>query len=130
MDSRSRFRRSSVGRWKNASLGELINLDGVSVPNGFAIITSAWESFMNPLGSRINELLGVLSDDGFRDTGLLEKTSHEIRTMVEAHEFERDFECTLAEAEQRLGKKSQLIARYTPCLHVRQNTIRKGKPWD
>ncbi|MCK5596713.1 MAG: hypothetical protein KAJ04_04625 [Candidatus Eisenbacteria sp.] len=30
---------------KNASLGELIRLEGVKVPNGFVITTHAFESF-------------------------------------------------------------------------------------
>jgi len=96
---------------KNASLGELITLDGVKVPNGFAITTAAWERFMAPLRPEIDKLLAKITSDGFRDTALLDATSHEIRTMVEAHSFDREFECTLAEGFRHLDPKRNVAVR-------------------
>ncbi len=68
---------------KNASLGELIRLEGVKVPNGFVITTHAFEFFISPVKKRIAEKIALLEGDDYRDVILLDRVSREIRALVE-----------------------------------------------
>jgi pyruvate,water dikinase len=68
---------------KNASLGELIRLEGVKVPNGFVITTHAFESFISPIKKKIGEKIALLEGDDYRDVILLDRVSREIRALVE-----------------------------------------------
>ena len=96
---------------KNSSLGELINLDGVKVPNGYAITTNAFDEFMNPMKSKILQATSQLREDGFDDVNLLDKTSKEIRSMIEAQSFERGFEIEIADAFKLLDPKRNVAVR-------------------
>ena len=49
---------------KNASLGELMKLDGIQVPNGFAITTEAFRRFLEPMKEEIDKRIGKLKADG------------------------------------------------------------------
>ncbi len=96
---------------KNSSLGELIKLDGVKVPNGFAITTKAYEHFMAPVKQKISEHIGRLEADGYNDVVLLDKTSKEIRRLVESQPFDREFEISIAEAFKQLDPKRNVAVR-------------------
>ena len=87
---------------KNASLGELMKLDGIRVPNGFAVTTGAFNRFTAPLRDQVAGCLTKLRTDGYQDVGLLENTSREIRSIIENQSFEKSFEEELAEAYDRL----------------------------
>ena len=49
---------------KNASLGELMRLDGIRVPNGFAITTDAFREFVEPVRETISEHIAGLHAGG------------------------------------------------------------------
>ena len=96
---------------KNASLGELINLDGVQVPNGFAITTDAFRAFIEPLGPDISARIATLQADGYNDVALLDKTSREIRSMIEKQSFTRTFEADIAQAFSQLDSARNVAVR-------------------
>jgi pyruvate,water dikinase len=96
---------------KNASLGELIQLEGVKVPNGFAITTTAYEKFMAPMKPKIKEYIARLKEDGYNDVTLLDRTAHEIRIMIEDQPFERDFEIEIADSFKQLNPKRNVAVR-------------------
>jgi len=96
---------------KNSSLGELIQIDGVKVPNGFAITTTAYEKFMKPLRPKIAEYIERLQKNKYSDMTLLEQAAHEIRTMIEAQPFERDFELAIIEGFKQLDPKRNVAVR-------------------
>ncbi len=96
---------------KNASLGELINLDGVLVPDGFAITTKAFDEFMNPLKKEISEQIKNLVVDGFRDMRLLDKTSRTIRRIVEEAPFTEGFEAEVREAFEQMDRDRNVAVR-------------------
>jgi pyruvate,water dikinase len=83
---------------KNSSLGELIKLDGVKVPNGFAITTHVFNRFMEPVREMIAGHISRLEEDGYRNMGLLERTSAEIRGLIEGQALDKSFEEEIAEA--------------------------------
>jgi len=96
---------------KNSSLGELINLEGVKVPNGFALTTHVFDTFMKPLRAEIAEKTEILRADGFKDMTLLEKTSSEIRSSIENSPLERNIEIEIAEAFKLLDPKRNVAVR-------------------
>ena len=96
---------------KNASLGELIRLEGVKVPNGFVITTSAFESFMAPLKGKIAEKIALLEKDRYQDVKLLDKVSREIRAIVEEISFDRGLEEEIRAALGGLEKNRTLAVR-------------------
>ncbi len=96
---------------KNSSLGELIRLGGVKVPNGFAITTQVFDEFMKPLKPKISERMAQLHTAGCSDVALLEKTSEEIRTLIEAQPLKRSIEIEIAEAFKLLDPKRNVAVR-------------------
>ena len=85
----------SVGG-KNASLGEMISQlptgpQGVRVPTGFATTAHAFRTFLAYAGldDKINAALDALDTD---DVRALAKVGAQIREMVEAQPFPREFE--------------------------------------
>ena len=96
---------------KNASIGELINLAGVKVPNGFAITTGAFEDFMKPNKVEISQAIAQLRADKFNDMVLLEKTSRHIRSLIEQQNFAREFEFEIVEAFRRLDPQRNVAVR-------------------
>ena len=77
---------------KNSSLGELIKLKGVKVPNGFAITTAAYDQFMEPIRAQILEDIETVRKDGCNDMVLLDKISTRIRQTIEGRHLDRGFE--------------------------------------
>ena len=96
---------------KNASLGELIRLDGINVPNGFAITTNVFRQFIAPLWDTISGCIERLKADGFSDVVLLEKTSREIRSVLESQPFEKSLEEEIAEAFSKLDAVRNVAVR-------------------
>lgn len=96
---------------KNSSLGELIRIEGVKVPNGFAITTYVFDRFMKPLMAEISEKIARLHEDEFKNVVLLEKTSSEIRALIENYSLERNIEFEIAEAFKKLNPKRNVAVR-------------------
>jgi len=96
---------------KNASLGELMKLDGIQVPNGFAITTDAYRQFMAPLHDEIAGRVAKLKADGYRDVMLLDKTSREIRALIEAQSFDKSFEDEISDAFGQLHAARNVAVR-------------------
>jgi pyruvate,water dikinase len=96
---------------KNSSLGELIKLEGVKVPNGFAITTRVFDEFMEPLRPEISKKIAQLTSDGFNDVLLLEKTSSEIRVLIEGHMLDRSVEFDIVEAFKHLNLTRNVAVR-------------------
>jgi len=96
---------------KNASLGELMKLEGIRVPNGFAITTHAFKQFTKPVRERISGYIVRLKANGYRDVTLLENTSREIRSLMESQPLERSFEQEVAEAFSHLGPVRNVAVR-------------------
>jgi len=96
---------------KNASLGELIRLDGINVPNGFAITTNVFRQFIAPLWDTISGCIERLKADGFSDVVLLEKTSREIRSVLESQPFEKSLEEEIAGAFSKLDAVRNVAVR-------------------
>ena len=96
---------------KNASLGALIKLEGIRVPNGFAITTHAFRHFIEPLRPKIAEHVTKLKADGYHDMTLLDRTSREIRILIENHPFDKAFEKELAEAFEKLDPLHNVAVR-------------------
>ena len=96
---------------KNASLGELIKLEGIKVPNGFTITTHAFKHFMEPLKEKVSAYVTKLKADGYRDMVLLDATAREIRSLIENLPFERTFEADIAQAFSHLDPKHNVAVR-------------------
>ena len=80
---------------KNASLGELTHLKGLKVPDGFAITTHAFRRFIEPLSDKIARHLAEVTADGCNDLALLQRSSQEIRALIEAQPLDRDLEAEI-----------------------------------
>ncbi|MFC2171832.1 phosphoenolpyruvate synthase [Acidobacteriota bacterium] len=101
----------SVVGGKNASLGEMVKIEGIKIPNGFAITTQAYERFMAPMKPEISKLIDRLETDEYRDVTLLENTSKEIRRLIESFPFEREFEFQIAESFRQLDPQRNVAVR-------------------
>lgn len=91
---------------KNASLGEMIqNLKtlGIKVPNGFAITTEAYHTFIkyNKLDEKIIGLISELDDS---DINLLRKTGLEVRQLIRNGEFPDDLKIEIKSKYLDLSK--------------------------
>jgi len=96
---------------KNASLGELIRLEGVKVPNGFAITTSAFMDFMAPLQQSVYKQVKELKKDGYKNMVLLDRVSKEIRLAIENLEFSKELEFDIEDAFIKLGSIRNVAVR-------------------
>ncbi len=96
---------------KNASLGELINLPDVKVPNGFAITTNAYLQFVAPLRDQLSVLTQRLKADEFENITLLEETSKQIRSLIENCPLEMAMEDEIIEAFSHLDLKRNVAVR-------------------
>lgn len=97
---------------KNASLGEMIkNLSsvGVSVPNGFAVNTSVYRSFLsdNGLKARIDEALNKLDVTNDDDVA---HTSREIRGWIVDTPFTSDFIDAIGSAFTQLQQGDEQLS--------------------
>ena len=92
---------------KNASLGEMIShlsSAGITVPKGFATTADSFRAFLssNQLDVQIYEKLSSLNTD---DVVQLAQVGKEIRAMVVATPFTKDFEAAIHTAYATLGKQ-------------------------
>jgi len=87
---------------KNASLGELIKLEGIKVPNGFAITTHAFKRFVEPVRESVAADLERLRENSYQDVTLLDRVSREIRARIEQQPFDKAFETEMEEAYRKL----------------------------
>ncbi|MGD2108856.1 MAG: phosphoenolpyruvate synthase [Phycisphaerae bacterium] len=101
----------AIAGGKNSSLGELMKLEGIKVPNGFAITTDAYRAFMAPLKDEIASRIRALKSDGYRDMGLLDRSSREIRAMIESRPLDKDFENDVAAAFGKLNSARNVAVR-------------------
>lgn len=90
---------------KNASLGEMIqNLKtlGIKVPNGFAITTEAYHTFIkhNKLDEKIISLVSNLDDS---DINLLRKTGSEVRQLIRNGEFPEELKIEIRNKYKELS---------------------------
>jgi pyruvate, water dikinase len=95
-----------VGR-KNASLGEMYNnlrSRGINLPNGFAITSKAYFSFLKEAGleEKIKKLLQSLKAE---DINSLQKTGQAIRKMIIEASLPKDLEEEIAENYYRFSKE-------------------------
>ncbi|RLJ01678.1 MAG: phosphoenolpyruvate synthase, partial [Candidatus Aenigmatarchaeota archaeon] len=88
---------------KTASLGEMIRNVKVPVPNGFAITSHAYRSFMESSGlmDKIRRILEELDVDDVRD---LRRRGKKIRNMIVNAEFPDDLKKEIVRAYERLGE--------------------------
>lgn len=93
---------------KNASLGELINnLSplGVKVPPGFAISTSAFETFLSE-NSIEKQIYSLLTDLDIGDLKALQTTGEKIRNIILNAPLSKELEHEIKEAYQSLVKST------------------------
>ena len=86
---------------KCSSLGELINA-GVRVPPGFALTTEGYRRFMAEAGID-REVQSLLAGVDAQDLDALEKTSAQIRAVIEAQPFSIEIEDLVAECYRKLA---------------------------
>ena len=96
---------------KNASLGELFKLEGIQVPNGFAITTDAFRQFIKPLRGQIAEQVAKPKADGYSDVTLLDRISREIRALMESQSFDKSFEEEVAGAFEQMDSNRNVAVR-------------------
>lgn len=108
---------------KNANLGELISI-GIPVPPGFAITAEAYKAYIeyNNLSSKIFELLSKID---VMDSVFLEKTSSQIRRLIESGEIPDDVKREIIEAYRELGRK---IGKENPSVAVRSSATAEDLP--
>lgn len=95
---------------KNASLGEMytnLTAQGIRVPNGFAISTTAYKDFVNynNLSAPLNELMKLLDKEGF--TNLSEIGSKARKLLMDA-KFPLDLQTEISSAYTKLSKDSDM----------------------
>lgn len=93
---------------KCASLGELINA-GIRVPPGFAVTTEGYRRFMRDAGI-IDDVHAALDTLREGDTAGIEKTSREVRSLIEAASFPIDLEDEICEHYRQLAMQCCLPA--------------------
>jgi pyruvate, water dikinase len=89
---------------KNASLGEMYHelaIQGVKVPNGFAITAEAYRHFLRETGLN-NKIEAILHDLDTNDVENLRRTGAQIRHAILAVESPRDLEDQIVEAYDQL----------------------------
>lgn len=85
---------------KNASLGELISTPGIKVPDGFAITTVAHQEFMKSVRAQVKK---ILSHCDYDKASSLQKTSDEIRHLIEAENLSAAFQKEILESYGRIN---------------------------
>ncbi len=92
---------------KNASLGEMYqNLTklGVNIPNGFAVTSEAYRSFLEKAGieAHIRNLLRGLD---VKDVEELAERGHKVRNLIKRAEFPEELKTAIIEAYEKLCKE-------------------------
>lgn len=91
---------------KNASLGEMmrhINNDNVTIPNGFALTTKAYQRFLqqNNIDNKINEILANID---INNLSLLSEKSNAIKSLIKSGSFDDELISLLSEFYNTLTK--------------------------
>lgn len=91
---------------KNASLGEMmrhINNDNVTIPNGFALTTKAYQRFLqqNNIDNKINEILANID---VNNLSLLSEKSNTIKSLIKSGSFDDELISLLSEFYNTLTK--------------------------
>ncbi len=100
---------SKVGG-KNASLGEMYNnliVQGIRIPNGFAITTAAYKDFINynKLSTPLDELMKLLDKKDFNN---LNEIGSKARKLLLDAKFPLDLQTAISAAYTNLSKDSNL----------------------
>lgn len=100
---------SKVGG-KNASLGEMYNnliVQGIRIPNGFAITTTAYTDFINynNLNAPLNELMKLLDKKDFMN---LSEIGSKARKLLLDAKFPLDLQTAISSAYTNLSKDNEL----------------------
>jgi pyruvate,water dikinase len=95
---------------KNASLGEMycnLTKQGIKIPNGYATTSSAYREFLEVSGlkTRIKEILKGLDTHNMND---LMKRGAEIRKIIIATEFPKEFSQEIINAYRKLSAESKV----------------------
>lgn len=96
-----------LGGGKNASLGEMyqnLRHHGINVPNGFAITSAAYRSFIakNKLDKKIRDVLRGLNTN---DMANLSSRGHQIRQAILGADFPKDLRNEIVEAYAKLSSQ-------------------------
>ncbi len=94
---------------KNASLGEMyskLTKQGVRVPNGFAITSTAYYYFLEQAGIK-NEIAKILRGLKSRNIKELKRRGREVRNLILNSELPQDLELKIIEAYKKLGQGSE-----------------------
>lgn len=94
---------------KAANLGELVRIDGVSVPPGFCVTTEAFDRFMTE--APVGELLDRLSRTRLTNRNEIVAVSGDIRATIEQSEFPADLVASILAAVHDVGGQSAWAVR-------------------
>ena len=106
---------------KAANLGEMLKI-GMPVPQGFVVIASAYESFLEETG--LKEKIYKMLEIDVEDTKKLEEVAGEIRKLIENAEMPKDMEEEIIEAYEVLSFDEDLIKNATSDA---LNILKRGK---
>jgi pyruvate,water dikinase len=95
---------------KGANLGELSKIEGILVPNGFCISTTAFKRIIEVTPS-INELLNLLSLLKLNDRDKIRELSGEIRRIIEGIAIPEDISDAIARFLSEFGEKDAYAVR-------------------
>ena len=95
---------------KGANLGELCNIEGIHVPDGFCISTEAFKRIIEETPS-INELLDKLSLLKVEDRDKIGELSSEIRREIEGIVIPGDIHSAIIRHLSRLGEENAYAVR-------------------
>jgi rifampicin phosphotransferase len=95
---------------KGANLGELTNIEGIHVPDGFCISTEAYKRIIAETSS-INELLDQLSLLKVEDRHKVSELSRAIRRVIEGIAIPQDINEAITRFLTRLGEKDAYAVR-------------------
>lgn len=95
---------------KGANLGEISEVEGIRVPDGFCISTDAFKRIIGETPS-INELLDQLSLLKVEDRNKISELSGEIRRLIEGIAIPEDIHEELARHLSRLGEENAYAVR-------------------
>ncbi len=95
---------------KGANLGELSEIDGVQVPDGFCITTEAYKKATDN-NQELNSLLNELTPLKTEDRELISKLSTKIRAVIEQTPIPKDIEEEIAGHLTTFGEKEAFAVR-------------------
>ncbi|NMO95129.1 phosphoenolpyruvate synthase [Paenibacillus lemnae] len=99
-----------VAGGKGANLGELFNMEGITVPEGFCISTAAFRKLMGETSS-LYHLLDQLCHLKVEDRTSIAQFSHEIRRIIEGIPIPQDLHEEIDAALSRLGEQDAYAVR-------------------